>query len=85
MIGLGLVGHFTKEYHDSQSKGGLDPYDLGSFGRYEFYLYSASIGIIIAVVGLISAMCGVLEKKHGILGVSISCGIRKTVILVRVH
>ena len=74
MVGVGLVGYYTKESHDELTKDygddDIDPYDLGRLGRYEFYLYTASVGIIIACLGLVCAARGFLEKKYGAMAVS---------------
>jgi hypothetical protein len=72
---MGLVAYFTKEEHDevkpeSDSKR-LDPYDYGLFGRQEFFLYSTSVGVVFAVLGLVCVIAGLLQKKHGALAVSI--------------
>ncbi len=80
MVGMGCVAYFTKEYHD-QIKATyktlppdgdyIDPYDLGVFGREEFFLYTTGVGVGIVVLGFVCALVGLLEKKHGALAVSI--------------
>ena len=80
MAGMGLVAYFTKEASD-ETKDSLkalypdgdyiDPYDTGSFGRYEFFLYTTGVGVGIVVLGFVCAIVGLLEKKHGALAVSI--------------
>ena len=73
MIGVGLVGYFSKEYNDELSKGNGNQhaYDTGKLGRYEFYLYTASVGIVIASLGIVCAEREFLEKKYGAMAVSI--------------
>ena len=46
-----------------------DPYDLGEFGRYEFFLYTTSVGVIIAIISLVGLFTGLLEKNGGALAV----------------
>ncbi|XP_028392891.1 uncharacterized protein LOC114517391 [Dendronephthya gigantea] len=76
VIGMGFMAHFTKEFHDFTTQlyasidSSLDPYDNGSFGRYEFYLFSVGVGIGIAVLGLICALRGLMEKKYGALSMT---------------
>ena len=61
MPATGLIGHFYKEYNDdvkdqrreAGSKYPSDPYDLGYFGRFEFFVYATSVGVIIAVLSLV--------------------------------
>ncbi len=80
MAGMGCVAYFTKEYHDqvkatskalSPDSDYIDPYDTGSLGRYEFFLYTTGVGVGIVVLGFVFAIVGLLEKKHGALAVSI--------------
>ena len=74
MPATGLIGHFYKEYNDdvtdqlrdSGSKYPSDPYDLGSFGRYEFFVYTTSVGVIIAVLSLVWSF--VEKQKEGARG-----------------
>jgi hypothetical protein len=61
------VAYFTKEQHDeikpkSDSKR-FDPYDYGSFGRQEFFLYSTGVGVVFAVLRLVCVIMGLLQKK----------------------
>ncbi|XP_028392840.1 uncharacterized protein LOC114517345 [Dendronephthya gigantea] len=67
VTGVGLVSYFTREYRFELSKGNPqpDPYDIGKLGRYEFYLYTASVGIIISGLALVCILRGLLEKKYG--------------------
>ena len=46
-------------------------YDVGFFGRYEFFLYTTSVGVIIAIVSLVGLITGRLEKKIGSVAVSL--------------
>ena len=73
VAGLGAVAYFTKELRDEATKAnlGFDPYDWGRYGRYEFFLYSTSVGVGIAVLGLVCSIMGLLEKKYGAFAVSI--------------
>ena len=67
VVGIGFVAYFTNEVHDEVTKDdpSTDPYDLGTFGRYEFFLYTTCVGVGIAVLGLVCALIGLLEKKYG--------------------
>ena len=64
---MGFVAYFTKEIHDEITKKDppVDSCDLGSLGRYEFFLYSTGVGVGIALFGLLCAIMGLLEKKYG--------------------
>ena len=61
MSATGLIGHFFKEHNedvtDQRREAGsdnpTDSYDLGVFGRYEFFVYTTSVGVIIAVLSLV--------------------------------
>jgi hypothetical protein len=81
VTGMGLVAYHTKEYHDELTKisGSLsnDPYDIGQFGRYEFFMYTTGVGVGIAVLGFVCALTGKLEKKHGVLAVGIGLVIHR--------
>ena len=72
VIGMGFVAYHTKEFRDELTKDDpkIDPYDVGALGRYEFYLYSAGVGVVLAVFGLVCVLMGLLEKKHGALPMS---------------
>ena len=80
MAGMGCVAYFIKEVRD-ESKAAyeklypdgdyIDSYDLGAYGRYEFFLYTTGVGVGIVVLGFVFAIVGLLEKKHGALAVSI--------------
>jgi hypothetical protein len=74
---MGCVAYFTKEFRDEVDAaneiryGGrdhIDPYDIGSYGRYEFFLYTTGVGVGIVVLGFVF---GLMEKKHGAHAVSI--------------
>ena len=67
VVGTGFVAYFTKEAHDHVTKDAppIDPYDLGNFGRYEFFLYTTCVGMGIAVLGFVFAIAGLLEKRYG--------------------
>ena len=73
VAGMGSVAYFTKEYRDYLNKNDpeIDLYDVGVFGRFEFFLYTTGVGVAIAVLGFVCAIFGLLEKKHGALAVSI--------------
>jgi hypothetical protein len=79
VTGMGLVAYHTKEYHDEATKNNpsnsIDGYDVGQFGRYEFFMYTTGVGVGIAVLGFVCALTGQLEKKHGALAVGICYGI----------
>ena len=72
VIGMGFVAYFTKEFHDELTEDDppIDPYDLGAFGRYEFFLYSTGVGVVLAVFGLVCVLMGLMEKKYGALAIS---------------
>ena len=64
MAATAIVGYFVKEYHDNLTKSDpeIDPYNAGQLGRFEFFLYATSVGIIIAAVGLVAFLSGLHEK-----------------------
>ena len=72
--GLGAVAYFTKELHDAvkpeKDSRSRDPYDVGSFGRYEFFLYATGVGLVFAVAGFVLALMGLLQKKYWAFAVS---------------
>ena len=70
---MGFVAYFTKEFHDqiTENDPKIDPYDVGSLGRYEFFLFTTCVGVGIAVLGIVCAFIGLLEKKYGASAVSI--------------
>ncbi|CAB4045529.1 Hypothetical predicted protein, partial [Paramuricea clavata] len=49
----------------------INTYDLGAFGRYEFFLYTTSLGVIMAIFSLVALITGLLEKKGGTLAMVI--------------
>ena len=59
-----------KEARDDDNTTNIDPYDLGHFGRYEFFLYTTSVGVVMAVLSLVGSFTGLLEKNGGTLAVS---------------
>ena len=71
---MGCGAYFTKEFHDERKaryRNGDFYYDIGLFGRGEFFLYTTGVGVGIVVFGFVCAFVGLLEKKHGALAVSI--------------
>ncbi|XP_046843542.1 uncharacterized protein LOC124437613 [Xenia sp. Carnegie-2017] len=58
--GLGCVGHFTKEFVDSNS----EAYKRGVLGRQEFFLHTTCVGAVISIVGLVLNFSGLINKKH---------------------
>ena len=66
----GVVGYFLKEMRDEDNISNPDPYDIGYFGRHEFFLYTTSVGVVIAILSLVGSFIGLLEKKGGTLAVS---------------
>ncbi|CAB4002143.1 DNA transposase THAP9 [Paramuricea clavata] len=71
VVAIGTVGHFVKEDHDLVKERLLDPYDFGAYGRYEFFLYTTSVGVIIAILSLVASITGLLEKQGGTLAMAI--------------
>ena len=73
MAATGVIGYFMKELRDDSNDGrssdSYDPYDLGVYGRYEFFLYTTSVGVIIAIISLVGLFTGLLEKNGGALAV----------------
>ena len=59
LAATGVIGHFLKEYRDDikdqyERENDLrDPYDFGQYGRYEFFLYTTCVGVIIAIMSLV--------------------------------
>jgi hypothetical protein len=73
VAGTGVAGYFMKGLHDDskpKNDNEINPYDQGSFGRYEFFLYTTSLGVILAILSLVALITGLLEKKGGTLAVS---------------
>jgi hypothetical protein len=73
VAGTGVAGYFMKGLHDDskpKNDNEINPYDQGSFGRYEFFLYTTSLGVILASLSLVALITGLLEKKGGTLAVS---------------
>ncbi|CAB3997954.1 ---NA--- [Paramuricea clavata] len=60
-------------YDDKKPKNDneINPYDKGTFGRYEFFLYTTSLGVIMAILSLVALITGLLEKKGGTLAMVI--------------
>ena len=58
-VGYALVMLFLKEYRDDikdryeRRNDPRDPYDFSQYGRYEFFLYTTCVGVIIAIVSLV--------------------------------
>ena len=59
-----------KKGRDDDNTSIIDPYDFGYYGRYEFFLYTTSVGVVMAVLSLVGSFTGLLEKKGGTLAVS---------------
>ncbi len=70
MIATATVGHFVKEARDVEENLSPDPYDLGIFGRLEFFLFSTSVGMIIVMIVFLLVITGLLEKIEGTQAVS---------------
>ena len=69
MAATGTIAHFMKEARDDiDDTLKKDTYDDGTFGRYEFFLYTTCIGVIIASLYLVGVFIE-LEKKGGTLAV----------------
>ncbi|XP_028392813.1 uncharacterized protein LOC114517324 [Dendronephthya gigantea] len=66
LIGTGFVGYFFKELRDYNSGNSIltddDAYDRGAYGRFEFYLFSTCIGVIISVLSILGAATGIVGK-----------------------
>ena len=85
MAGTGVAGYFMKEQYDDskpENDNEINPYDLGKFGRYEFFLYTTSLGVILAILSLVALITGLLEKKGGTLAVSSVRGIQQYIFLL---
>ncbi|CAB4029797.1 ---NA--- [Paramuricea clavata] len=68
VAGTGLVGYFMKEFYDGrkpENDDRVNSYDLGHFGRFEFFLYTTCLGVIMVVLSLVALITGLLEKKGG--------------------
>ena len=57
------MGNFFREMRDLDKKDEF--YDYGGFGRYEFYLFSTCLGVIIAIFSLVGATTGLVQKRGG--------------------
>ena len=69
LAATGVVATFLKEWRDDLPSDDR-AYELGGFGRYEFFLYTTSVGVIIAILSLVGLITGFVEKKGGSLAVS---------------
>ena len=60
MIATATVGHFMSE----SRKEDLDSsdYDVGHYGRLEFFLFTTSFGMIIVMIVVMLAISEILEK-----------------------
>ncbi|CAB4002144.1 Hypothetical predicted protein, partial [Paramuricea clavata] len=70
VVATGTVGYFVKEHHDfiKEALGDslLDPFDFGVYERHENFLYTTSVGVIIAILSLVASFTGLLEKQGAI-------------------
>ncbi|CAB3992310.1 ---NA--- [Paramuricea clavata] len=66
-IAIGAVGYFIDEssntFGDSRSSRQLI-IDVGTYGRHEFLLSAAAIGIFAAILSLVIAIANIQEKTH---------------------
>ena len=69
MAATGVVSSFIKEYRDDLPSYNR-AYESGGFGRFEFFLYTTSVGVIIAILSIFGLITGFLEKKGALLSVS---------------
>ena len=72
LAATGVVSYFTNELYRDSKKEPYDPRDLGHFGRYEFFVYTTSIGVVIAIIQLVALFKSKHEQADGALSVS-SC------------
>ena len=61
-----------KEARDDDNTTNIDPYNLGYYGRFEFFLYTTSVGVVMAILSLVGSFTGLLKKQSGTLAVSCS-------------
>ncbi|XP_046848344.1 uncharacterized protein LOC124441914 [Xenia sp. Carnegie-2017] len=61
---LGSVGFFLNEFNKAEQKQSSIADDVGLFGREEFFLFSVSIGIVIALFSMIIGMTQSHEKAQ---------------------
>jgi hypothetical protein len=73
-VGIGAVGYFVDETGNTLGGTGLSRQllvDLGMYGRHEFFLSAAAIGIFAAILSLVVAIANIQEKTHW--AVNVSC------------
>ena len=63
LAATGAVGYFMKHFVDIDEDNKADYYDRGLFGRFEFFLYTTSVGVIIAFVSLVGLINEFMEKN----------------------
>ena len=63
MAATAAVVYFMKKYEKRVDIYDNQAYDRGLFGRYEFFVYTTSIGVITAFVSLVGLANGFLEKN----------------------
>ncbi|XP_028392855.1 uncharacterized protein LOC114517359 [Dendronephthya gigantea] len=68
LVGTGLVGNLLKEFRDLSETD--NAYDRGAFGRFEFYLFSSCLGVIISILSLVGAATGIVGNKGGALAMA---------------
>jgi hypothetical protein len=72
-VAIGAVGYFIDEssntFGDSRSSRQLI-IDVGTYGRHEFLLSAAAIGIFAAILSLVIAIANIQEKTHWAVNVS---------------
>lgn len=61
MIATATAGHFLTEIRDDDESS-PSPYELGSYGRLDFFLFSTSTGMIIAMATFALFITGLQEK-----------------------
>ncbi|XP_046843540.1 uncharacterized protein LOC124437612 [Xenia sp. Carnegie-2017] len=81
-VGLGCVGHFTKEYVDYYDDINSEEYKHSALGRQEFFLHTTGVGVVISIVGLVLNFSGLINKKHNAVAMAAVQGIWTIQLLV---
>jgi hypothetical protein len=70
LIATATVGHFMQEFRDESESPSPTPYELGYYGRLEFFLCTTSVGMFIDMVVFSLVITGILNKIKGTEAVS---------------
>ena len=60
MIGTAAVSHYMNV--SLNNEGATNSYNLGHYGRLEFFIFTTSMGMIIAIVSFLLYITGMLDE-----------------------